>query len=100
MEDEEFNNNYWWLAEAIAMCSGLEKIVQSFSPVVFSLAVTASNTAQMLQWNGQSHVHLRDYKITSGTVFWFINVIHLSRSLLSWTGSQDEQVQEAAAGCI
>ncbi|XP_074627651.1 armadillo repeat-containing protein gudu-like isoform X2 [Acropora palmata] len=94
-EDEELKR---WLAEAIATCSGLEKNVQSFSPVVIPFADSLKHCSDVAV---KRSIACALERLSNDPYNCFLIHQHDAlKTLLSLTGSQDERVQEAAAGCI
>ncbi|CAH3119587.1 unnamed protein product [Porites lobata] len=94
-EDEELKR---WVAEAIATCSGLEKNIKSFSPVIVPLADSLKRSSDVavkraVAW-ALEKLSRDQYNC------YFIHQHDSLKTLLTLTGSTDERVQEAAAACI
>lgn len=94
-EDDELKR---WVAEAIATCSGLEKNAQSFSPAVVPLADSLKRSSDVTVKRSIACALERLSRDPNNC--YLIHQHDALKTLLSLTGSTDERVQEAAAGCI
>ncbi|XP_068751694.1 armadillo repeat-containing protein gudu-like isoform X2 [Montipora capricornis] len=94
-EDDELKR---WIAEAIATCSGLEKNAQSFSPAVVPLADSLKRSSDVTVKRSIACALERLSRDPNNC--YLIHQHDALKTLLSLTGSTDERVQEAAAGCI
>lgn len=94
-KDEELKR---WVAEAIATCSGLDKNVKSFSSAVVPLADSLKRSSDVAV---KRAIACALEKLSRDPYNCFIIHQHEAlKTLLALTGSEDERVQEAAAGCI
>jgi len=94
-EDEELKR---WVAEAIATCSGLDKNVKSFSSAVVPLADSLKRSSDVAV---KRAIACALERLSRDPYNCFLIHQHDAlKTLLTLTGSEDERVQEAAAGCI
>lgn len=94
-KDEELKR---WVAEAIATCSGLDKNVKSFSSAVVPLADSLKRSSDVAV---KRAIACALERLSRDPYNCFIIHQHEAlKTLLALTGSEDERVQEAAAGCI
>lgn len=94
-KDEELKR---WVAEAIATCSGLDKNVKSFSSAVVPLADSLKRSSGVAV---KRAIACALERLSRDPYNCFIIHQHDAlKTLLALTGSEDERVQEAAAGCI
>lgn len=94
-EDEELKQ---WVAEAVATCSGLEKNVKSFSPAVVPLSDSLKRSSDVAVKRAIACALERLSRDPYNC--YLIHQHDALKTLLTLTGSSDERVQEAAAGCI
>lgn len=94
-EDEELKR---WVAEAIATCSGLDKNVKTFSSAVVPLADSLKGSSGVAV---KRAIACALERLSRDPYNCFLIHQHDAlKTLLTLTGSEDERVQEAAAGCI
>lgn len=94
-KDEELKR---WVAQAIATCSGLDKNVKSFSSAVVPLANSLKRSSGVAV---KRAVACALERLSLDPYNCFIIQQHDAlKTLLALTSSDDERVQEAAAGCI
>ncbi|KAJ7380424.1 Armadillo repeat-containing protein 4 [Desmophyllum pertusum] len=94
-EDAELKR---WVAEAIATCSGLDKNVKSFSSAVVPLADSLKRSSDVAVKRAIACALERLSRDPYNC--YLIHQHDALKTLLTLTGSDDERVQEAAAGCI